>query len=89
MEKNEIDAHSLQKDHNKFIKKKSILKTQQRFKNSERNFFTEEINMISSNDGKRIQSIDSLETYAYGTSKDLVSKKRKKSNNTIKRNKND
>ena len=45
--------------------------------------------MISSNDGKRIQSIDSLETYAYGTSKDLVSKKRKKSNNTIKRNKND
>ena len=28
IEKNEIDAHSLQKDHNKFIKKKSILKTQ-------------------------------------------------------------
>ena len=34
MEKNEIDAHSLQKDHNQFIKNnKSILKTQQRFKN--------------------------------------------------------
>ena len=90
MEKNEIDTHSLQKDHNQFIKNnKSILKTQQIFKNEEHNFFTEEINKISSNDGKRIQSIDSLETYAYGTSKDLVSKKRKKSNNTIKRNKND
>ena len=33
----------------------------------------------------RMQSIDSTETYAYGTSKDLVSKKEKiKCNNTIK-----
>ena len=35
------------------------------------NVFTKEINKIalSSNDDKRIQTIDLLETYAYGTSK--------------------
>ena len=31
--------------------------------------------MLSSNDDKRMQSIDSIETHAYGTSQDLVSKK--------------
>ena len=58
---------------------KSILKTQQRFKSERHNVFTEEINKIalSSNDDKRMQSIDSIETYAYGTSKDLVSEKKK------------
>ena len=41
------------------------------------NVFTEEVNKItlSANDDKRIQSIDSTETYAYRTSKDLVSEK--------------
>ena len=29
--------------------------------------------ILSSNDDKRMQSIDSIELYAYGTSKDLVS----------------
>ena len=54
-------------------------KTQQRFKNKWHNVFTEEINKIalSSNDDKRMQSIDSIETYAYGTSKDLVSEKKR------------
>ena len=54
-------------------------KTQQRFKNKWHNIFTEEINKIalSSNDDKRMQSIDSIETYAYGTSKDLVSEKKR------------
>ena len=69
-----------------------ILKTQQRFKSERRNVFTEEINRIalSSNHGKRMQSIDSIETYAYGTSKDLVSEKEKiKCNNIIQRYKND
>ena len=28
---------------------------------------------LSSNDDKRMQSVDSIETYAYGTSKDLAS----------------
>ena len=31
---------------------------------------------LSSNEAKRMQPIDSIETYAYGTIKDLVSKKR-------------
>ena len=54
-------------------------KTQQRFKNKWHNIFTEETNKIalSSNDDKRNQSIDSIETYAYGTSKDLVSEKKR------------
>ena len=56
------------------------------------NVFTEEINKIalSSNDDKRIQSIDSIETYAYGTTKDLVCDKEEiKRNNIIKPYKND
>ena len=42
-----------------------MLKTQQRFKSERHNIFTEEINRIalSSNDDKKIQSIDSIETY--------------------------
>ena len=52
------------------------MKKQQRFK-SKKHIFTEEINKIalSLNDDKRIQSIDSIETYAHGTSKDLSRKK--------------
>ena len=54
-------------------------------------FFSEEINKItlSSNDDKRMQSIDSLETYAHRRSKDLyVKKEENKSNNVIKQYKN-
>ena len=41
--------------------------------------------MISSNDDKRMQSVDSIVRYAYGTSKDLVSEKEEiKCNNIIK-----
>ena len=61
--------------HNEFIENnKWILKTRQRFKSEKHNVFTEEINKIalSSNHDERIQSIDSIETYAYGTSKDLI-----------------
>ena len=56
----------------------SILKPQQRFKN-ERQCFTEEINktVLSLNDDKLIQSIDLIEIYAHGTSKDLKSEKEK------------
>ena len=56
---------------------KSILKIQQRFKSERHNVFIEEINKIalSSNDDKRMQSINLKETYAYGTSKDLVIKR--------------
>ena len=62
------------------------LKTQQTFKNERQNVFTEEINKITlgPNDNKRIQSIDLIETYAYRTSKDLISEKKKiKCNNII------
>ena len=66
---------------------KLISKTQQRFKSEIHNDFTEEINKaaLSSNDDKGMQSFDSTETYAYGTSKDLVSEKEEiKCNNIIK-----
>ena len=42
--------------------------------------------LTSSNDHKRMQSIDSIETYAYGRIKDLVSEKEEiKYSNIIKR----
>ena len=71
---------------------KLILKTQKIFKSERHNVFTEEINKItlSSYDDKGIQSIDSIEIYAYGMSNDLVSEKEEiKCNNIIKRYKND
>ena len=76
--KNEINIVNLKKDHKEYIKNnKWILKTQGRFKSERHGVFTEEINKIalSSNDDKRIQSINSIETYAYVTGKDLVSEK--------------
>ena len=89
LEKNKINIDSIKKNHNQFRRNnKSILKTQQRFKSERHNLFNEEINKIalSSNYDKRMQSIDSIETYAYGTSKDLVSEKEEiKCNNIIKR----
>ena len=55
------------------------------FKTERHNVFNEEINKIdlSSIDDKRMESIDSIETYAYGTSKDLVRVKKKRLNVTI------
>ena len=70
---------------------KSILKTQQRLKSRRHNVFTKEIDKITLiwNDDKRIQSIDSIETYACGTSKDVVSEKEVITcNNIMKRYKN-
>ena len=55
-------------------------------------YFTEEIDKIvlSSNDDKLMQSIDLMEAYAYGMSKDLWSEKEViKCNNIIKWYKND
>ena len=73
LEKNKIDTEGIKES----IKKnnKSLLKIPQRFKSEMHNVFTEEINKtaLSSNDDKRMQSIDLIETYAYRTSKDLVS----------------
>ena len=89
LEKNKTDIDILKKHNKEFIKNnKSILKTRQRFKSERHNVFTEEINKItlSLNDDKRMQSIDLIGTYGYGTSKDLVSEKEKiKRNKIIKR----
>ena len=45
-----------------------MLQTKQKFKSESQNVFTEEANKIalSSNDDKRMQSIDSTETCPYG-----------------------
>ena len=92
-EKKEIKIDSLKEYHKEFKRSNMlILKTQQRLKSEKHNVFTEEISKIdlSSNYDKRMQSIDSIETYTYGTSKYLVSEKEEiKCNNVIKRYKND
>ena len=58
---------------------KLISKTEQEFRSEKHNIFSQEINNIAlrSNDDKRIKSIDSVGTYAYETSKDLICKKGK------------
>ena len=61
-----------------FIKNnKSIFKSQQMFKCERHNVFTEEINKIAliSNDNKRMELIDLIQTHAYRASKDLLSNK--------------
>ena len=65
LEKNKIDVDSLKEDQKEFIKnRKLILKTQQRFRSEKHIVFTEEINEIalSSNDVKRMQSNDSIQS---------------------------
>ena len=45
------------------------LKSQRRFKSNHHKVYTEEVNKIalSSNDDKRLQTFDGIETYPYGT----------------------
>ena len=85
-------TQSPKEDHKEFIKNnKLILKTQQRFENEKHNVFTEEVNKnaLSSNDDERMRSIDSIETYEYGSTKDLVCEEEEtKCNNIIKQYKN-
>ena len=69
---------SLRENHKEFIKNnRLILKSQQRIRRKKYNVFTEKVKKIplSANDDKKIQQIDSIEMYAYGTGKDLVCKK--------------
>ena len=84
---------NLEKDHKEFIKNnKLILKSEQRFRSKKNNVFPEEVNKIalSTNDHKRIQLIDLIETYAYETSKELVCNKEEiTSKNILKQYKND
>ena len=53
------------------------MKTQERIKFERYNIFTQEINKInlSSNSDKKMLSIDSIETYAYGMRKFLAIRK--------------
>ena len=46
-----------------------ILKSQQRFKSDYHKVYTKEVNKtaLSSNDDKRLQTFDGIETYPYGT----------------------
>ena len=83
LEKNKINLDSLKKNHVKSIRNnKSILKTQQRLKIESHTISAEETE--SSNDDKRRKSIELIETYAYRTSKDLLSEKKEiKCNNII------
>ena len=70
---------------------KVILKSQKRFRSENHYIFTEEVNKnaLSANHDKRTQSIDSIETYAYETSKEIMHKKEKmKCKNIIKQNNN-
>ena len=90
--KTKVDIDSLKEHQKEFIKNnKLILKTQQRYKRERHNVFTDEISKIalSSNDDKRMQSIDLIETYAYGMDKNLEFKKEEiKCDNIIKQYKN-
>ena len=64
---NKIDIDSIKENHKEFLKNnKSILKIQQRFKSERDNVVTEEINKNapSPNGDKRMQLIESIETYA-------------------------
>ena len=61
------------------------------FRRKKHNVFTEEVSKIAlrANNDERIQSIDSIDTYVYGTNKNLVCKKEEiKCINTIKQYKN-
>ena len=91
LEKSKINMDSYKKDHKDFIRNnKLILKTQQRFKSEGIMFLLKKLIrlLLSSNDDKRMQSIDSIETHTYGTSTGLVSEKEEiKCNNIIKLNK--
>ena len=65
LEKKGINIDNLKEDKEEFIQNRIKLKTQKRFKSERHNVFTEEIRKIAlnSNDVKRIQSIDSVDTH--------------------------
>ena len=56
---------------------KLILKSWQRFRREKHNVFTAKVNRfaLSANNDKRIQSVDSIKTYACGTNIEIIHKK--------------
>ena len=72
--KNDIETDSLRENHRELIKNNRILlRSQQRFRSKKHNIFTEEVNKIALSvvDNERIQPINSIGTYACGTSKGI------------------
>ena len=51
-----------------------ILKSQQRFKSDHHKVYTEEVNKIalSSDDDKRLQTFDGIQTYPHGTTHEML-----------------
>ena len=88
--KNKVDAEN----HKEFIKNNRLtLKSNQRFR-GKKNVFTDKVNKItlSANDDKIMQSIDMIETYAYGRNEEYTKKEKKlmdQYNKTIQKMKND
>ena len=77
---------SPRENHKEFMKSsKLISKSQQRFRSQKCNLFIEGTNKIilSANHDKKIQSIDVIETLAYGTRKDLLCRKEEVTCNNI------
>ena len=65
---------SLTENHKEFIKNNKLtLKSAQKFRSKKHNVFTEEVNkiLLRANNDKTVQSIDSIETCLYGTSKEV------------------
>ena len=79
--KNKVDVNSLRKNNKEFLKSnKLILKSKQIFRIEKYDVFTEKVKKIAvsaNDDDEIIQSINLIETYAYGTTKDLICKKDK------------
>lgn len=76
--KYKIDVKGFIENHKDFIiNKRLILRLQQRLKSERHKIFTKKNNKIaeSSNGDKTIQSIYSIEPYAYGTKKDVIHQK--------------
>ena len=68
---------NLREKHKKIIENnKIVLRPQQRLWSQNHNVFTEEVHKIvlSTYDDNGIQLIDSIDTYAYGTSKEIIQK---------------
>ena len=71
LEKNKIDVDNPKE----FINNNNgTLKTQHRFISERHNVLAEEINkiLLRSDDERRMQSIDSIETYVYGINKEQI-----------------
>ena len=77
---------SLRENNKTYKNKKILLKSQQRFRNEKHDLFTVPNKIaLSAKDNKIMQSIDSIEIYAYETRKNLICKNEEiKCNNIIK-----